>query len=188
MKNLLGVAIVCGVLMLAPVVSTAGSVEAEDAVSDSERSAGGMVLLHMLSGVERFRCDLSPLPASMAAGDVWRMVPDGLRASLRERVELEREKLQAPPVMPLPGDFNLTVNFLCSVTGIGVLLMVPPFLPVTPLLFSTFTLLYTNGTLGEWLRFSTFSFLSPFVGISLYVPNGAFVYVGYAGLVVATTD
>ena len=104
------------------------------------------------------------------------------------RVEEAREKLRMPAGVPLRGDFNLSINILCSVTGIGVLLMVPPFLPVTPLLFSTFTLLYTNGTLGEWLRFSTFSFLSPFVGISLYVPSGVFVYVGYAGLVVATTE
>lgn len=49
-----------------------------------------------------------------------------------------------------------------------------------------FTVLYTNGMLGEWLRFSTFSSLSPFVSIWLYVPNEVFVYSGYAGLAIAT--
>jgi len=186
MKNLLGVAVVCGVFMLAPVVSTAGSAESAYAVSDGERSAGGMVMLHTMSGVECFRCDLPSLPASLTPRDVWRMVPDGLRASLRGRVERERAMLQAPSVMPLLDGANLSFNVLCSVTGVGLLLMVPPFLPVTPLLFSTLTLLYTNGTMGEWTQFSVFAFLTPFVGISLYVPTGVFVYSGYAGLVVAT--
>ncbi len=186
MKNLFGVAVVCGVLMLAPVVSTAGSAESAYAVSDGERSTGGMVMLHTMSGVERFPCELPSDLSSMTGRDAWGLIPEGLRGSLRQRVELEREKLRAPSVMPLLGDANLSFNVLCSVTGVGLLLMVPPFVPLTPLLFSTLTLLSTNGTMGEWTQFSMFAFLTPFVGISLYVPTGVFVYSGYAGLVVAT--
>ncbi|MGC9308223.1 MAG: hypothetical protein ACP5FL_05525, partial [Thermoplasmatota archaeon] len=118
-------------------------------VSAGEARASGVVTLHALSGGERFRCVLPSTPASMAAADVWDMIPEKLRVSLQMQVEEAREKLRAPAGVPLLGDFNLSISIFCSVTGIGVLFMVP-FLPVTP------------------LRFSTFSFLSPFVGISLY--------------------
>ena len=107
----------------------------------------------------------------MEAADVWEMIPEKLRVSLQMQVEEAREKLRAPAGVPLLGNFNLSISIFRSVTGIGVLFMVP-FLPVTP------------------LRFSTFSFLSLFVGISLYVPRGVWSisYRRYAGLVVATTE
>lgn len=183
----MGVVIACGVLMLPPVLSPAGSTVAPDLVSSGE-TGHGLVVLHTMSGVERFRCELASRPGSLTPPAVWEMVPDELRASLHERVERERDMLEVPAGIPMLQGYNLTFNFLCSVTGVGLLLMVPPFVPVTPLLFSTLTLLSTNGTLGEWVRFSVFSVLSPFVGISLYVPNGLFVYTGYAGVAVAVTE
>jgi len=158
-------------------------------------ASGVVVTLHTATGREHISClvkggAVAALGMRASEDAVWGLLPTEQRDILRQRVAAERDQVVRRMVpaagygSELWGDYNLTFNFLCSVVGVGILLLLPPFLPLSLFLFATFLLFATNGTMGSWTYFVTFAFMAPFVGISFYAPNGAYAFVGYAGIAV----
>ncbi len=82
-------------------------------------------------------------------------------------------------------DNSIYVNTLCKVTGIGEGLLLPPFIPVTPLLLVVGgVILDTNGAMGQWCHLLHIAIFIPFVGIPLYIlPPPLFIIGGFTGFV-----
>jgi len=82
-------------------------------------------------------------------------------------------------------DNSIYVNTLCKVTGIGEGLLLPPFIPVTPLLLVVGgVILDTSGAMGQWCHLLHIAIFIPFVGIPLYIlPPPLFVIGGFTGFV-----
>ena len=76
------------------------------------------------------------------------------------------------------------VNVLCTVKGVGLLLLFPPFIPITPILYAGLLILNTNGLMGMWNETADHAVMIPFVGLSLWL-SGVTVIQGISGLVIA---
>lgn len=84
------------------------------------------------------------------------------------------------------GEGGVYVNIMCKVTGIGMGLLFPPFIPITPVLFAALGLLLgTDGLMGEWSHVVHLAIFIPFVGFSAYfAPPALFLIAGFAGVVI----
>lgn len=113
-------------------------------------------------------------------------VRNPLVSMLSKRLGVEEDASLGELAEMLGNSGAVYVNAVCKVIGIGLLLLFPPFIPVTPLLFATFSVVTTEGTMGEWTHGAVLVFCMPFVGVSVYLlPQPMFVFTGFAGLVVA---
>lgn len=79
------------------------------------------------------------------------------------------------------------INYLCEVKGIGILLLFPPFLPITPILWAGLLILNTNGTMGEINQAVEQAVMMPFIGLSFWWVQ-AYFFVGYAGIAIGFSD
>lgn len=84
------------------------------------------------------------------------------------------------------GKSNIYVNVMCKVTGIGMGLLIPPFIPITPILFAAVgILLDTDGLMGHWTHMVHLAIFIPFIGLPLYfAPPALFLITGFAGIVI----
>ncbi len=84
------------------------------------------------------------------------------------------------------GDNNVYVNMMCKITGIGIGLLIPPFIPATPLLIAAGgTFLDTDGLMGHWVHMVHLAIFIPFVGLPIYFsPPALFLIAGFAGVVI----
>ncbi|MCD6448573.1 MAG: hypothetical protein J7L58_05990 [Thermoplasmata archaeon] len=84
------------------------------------------------------------------------------------------------------GEGGVYVNMMCKVTGIGMGLLFPPFIPVTPVLFAALgILLSTDGLMGQWSHMVHLAIFIPFVGFPAYfAPPALFIIAGFAGVVI----
>ena len=85
------------------------------------------------------------------------------------------------------GEGGVYVNMMCKVTGIGMGLLFPPFIPITPVLFAGVPglILDTDGLMGHWMHAVHLAIFIPFVGFSAYFSLPAlFLIAGFAGVVI----
>ena len=78
------------------------------------------------------------------------------------------------------------VNMMCKVTGFGMGLLLPPFIPVSPVLIAVLGLLLdTDGLMGHWAHVVHIAVFIPFVGLPAYfIPPAFFFIAGFAGIVI----
>ncbi len=144
--------------------------------------------------------------------DLVEILPDDIKTSVEQMMDEEKEKLSTMSIgdfssrnliisilckndgldetMPFSelattSDYNNThINALCTVQGFGILLLFPPFIPITPILYAGLLILHTNGTMGEWSSGVEHAFMMPFIGLSIWI-SGLYMFVGVSGLVIA---
>ena len=98
------------------------------------------------------------------------------KKEVKELLELSKE---------LFGDENVHVNGLCKVTGIGGGLVIPPYLPITPVLIAVGAILLdTEGTNGHWCHAVHLAIMIPFVGGPIFIPPYYVIIAGFAGAVI----
>ncbi len=98
------------------------------------------------------------------------------KKEVEELLELSKE---------LFGDENVHVNGLCKVTGIGGGLVIPPYLPITPVLIAVGAILLdTEGTNGHWCHTVHLAIMIPFVGGPIFIPPYYVIIAGFAGAVI----
>ena len=74
---------------------------------------------------------------------------------------------------------------MCKVMGIGMGLLLPPFIPITPILFAMpGILLDTTGLMGHWTHVVHIAIFIPFIGLPAYFALPLFFIVGFAGIVI----
>jgi len=84
-------------------------------------------------------------------------------------------------------DVEYFVNYLCSVKGVGLLFLFPPFLPITPILWAGLLIINTNGTNGEINEAVEQAFMMPFIGLSAWWVQ-MYVFAGFAGVAIGITS
>jgi len=78
------------------------------------------------------------------------------------------------------------VNAMCRVLGIGGGILLPPFIPLSPLVIAApVVLLDTDGLNGHWFHGVNIAIFIAFIGLPTYIaPLPVFITVGFAGIVI----
>lgn len=84
-------------------------------------------------------------------------------------------------------DREYFVNYLCSVKGVGLLFLFPPFLPITPILWAGLLIINTNGMNGEINEGVEQAIMMPFIGLSAWWVQ-MYVFAGFAGVAIGITQ
>lgn len=84
------------------------------------------------------------------------------------------------------GDDSVYLNSFCEVKGIGGGILLPPFLPVSPVLIAAgAVLLDTTGVEGHWCYFVHLAIFIPFIGLPTYIlPPPVFIIAGFSAMVI----
>jgi len=163
------------------------------------------VTIHTLQGKEKIIVDVpvSDLDAETIPSyeDILSYLPDDQKNEILQQIEQEKQtlsnrmqkrtpmlnildsKLDHTAASSMFSDAEYYVNYLCSVTGVGLLLLFPPFLPITPILWAGLLIINTNGTNGEINKAVEQAFMLPFIGISVWWVQ-AYVFSGFAGVAI----
>jgi len=78
-------------------------------------------------------------------------------------------------------------NALSYVKGVGLLLLFPPYIPITPVLFAGLLIMNTRGVMGSWNETLDKAFMIPFVGLSVWA-SGAYVFAGFSGFTIGIKE
>ena len=131
-------------------------------------------------------------------------IPEEQRNEIMQRMESDKQalssRMQKMPVLNLlkgrlentasgniVTDAEYFVNYLCSVKGFGLLLLFPPFLPITPILCAGLLIINTNGTNGEINKAVEQAIMMPFIGFSVWWVQ-AYVFSGFAGIAIGINN
>ncbi len=84
------------------------------------------------------------------------------------------------------GGDSIYVNAMCKIAAIGAGILLPPFLPLSPVLIAfPFVVLDTTGLQGHWCHGVHIAIFFSFVGAPIYVMLPAiFIIAGFAGVVI----
>lgn len=163
------------------------------------------VTIHTLRGKEKIMVEVpvSDLDAETIPGyeDILSYLPEDKENEILQQIEQDKQtlsnrmqkrtpmlniiesKLEHTAASTIFSDAEYYINYLCSVTGVGLLLLFPPFLPITPILWAGLLIINTNGSNGEINKAVEQAFMLPFIGISVWWVQ-AYVFSGFAGVAI----
>ena len=205
MKKKIGAVLLIVMLLTitVPVMGTTCTLHQQVSVSpDSKVQTTEVVItLHSLKGRENVHLqiavdDLEALGDQPDVEDILALLPEEKRGEIQQRLENDKTNLlelgkrtslfssqslwgRMRNVLPLNDSW---VNYLCTVKGVGLIFLFPPFLPITPLLYAGLVVVNSNGTNGEINRAMEHAIMAPFIGVSVWWLQ-AYVFAGLAGVV-----